>query len=215
MRDGRERRRQVDAAQAGRRRDRSPTRARVTVGAQREDGLLRAARDGAARRRTQTVWDSLQSRSFPRLRSARCARWRASSASRATTSTSPVASCPAARRRAWCLRRCSTIRRISWSSTSRPTISTWPPRTCWSRRSPTSRARCSSSRTIARFSRPVQPRARVTPRGPHLYGGGYTEYVAQTGHEAPGIRSQRFTNVPGSRSLTTPGNRSTLLCIAT
>jgi ATPase subunit of ABC transporter with duplicated ATPase domains len=27
----------------------------------------------------------------------------------------------------------------------------------------------------------------LTPEGPHLYGGGYTEYVASTGHEAPGV----------------------------
>ena len=29
----------------------------------------------------------------------------------------------------------------------------------------------------------------LTPEGPHLYGGGYGEYVAETGHEAPGVRS--------------------------
>jgi ATPase subunit of ABC transporter with duplicated ATPase domains len=29
----------------------------------------------------------------------------------------------------------------------------------------------------------------LTPEGPHLYGGGYTEYVARTGQEAPGLRS--------------------------
>ena len=29
----------------------------------------------------------------------------------------------------------------------------------------------------------------LTPEGPHLYGGGYLEYVARSGHEAPGIRS--------------------------
>ncbi|MBE9604753.1 ABC-F family ATP-binding cassette domain-containing protein [Acetobacteraceae bacterium H6797] len=29
----------------------------------------------------------------------------------------------------------------------------------------------------------------VTPQGVHDYGGGYTEYVARTGHEAPGLRS--------------------------
>jgi ATPase subunit of ABC transporter with duplicated ATPase domains len=29
----------------------------------------------------------------------------------------------------------------------------------------------------------------ILPDGPHLYGGGYTEYVAQSGHEAPGLRS--------------------------
>jgi ATPase subunit of ABC transporter with duplicated ATPase domains len=29
----------------------------------------------------------------------------------------------------------------------------------------------------------------LTPQGVHQYGGGYTEYVARTGHEAPGLRS--------------------------
>lgn len=28
----------------------------------------------------------------------------------------------------------------------------------------------------------------LTPEGPHTYGGGYTEYVASSGHEAPGLR---------------------------
>jgi ATPase subunit of ABC transporter with duplicated ATPase domains len=28
----------------------------------------------------------------------------------------------------------------------------------------------------------------LTPEGPHVYGGGYLEYVAQSGHEAPGVR---------------------------
>jgi ATPase subunit of ABC transporter with duplicated ATPase domains len=29
----------------------------------------------------------------------------------------------------------------------------------------------------------------LTSEGIHQYGGGYTEYVARTGHEAPGLRS--------------------------
>ena len=29
----------------------------------------------------------------------------------------------------------------------------------------------------------------LTPDGIHQYGGGYTEYVARTGHEAPGLRN--------------------------
>jgi ATPase subunit of ABC transporter with duplicated ATPase domains len=29
----------------------------------------------------------------------------------------------------------------------------------------------------------------LTPQGPVVYGGGYTEYVAASGHEAPGLRS--------------------------
>ena len=28
----------------------------------------------------------------------------------------------------------------------------------------------------------------LTPDGPTLYGGGYLEYVARSGHEAPGLR---------------------------
>ena len=29
----------------------------------------------------------------------------------------------------------------------------------------------------------------LTPEGIHQYGGGYTEYVARTGQEAPGLRN--------------------------
>ena len=29
----------------------------------------------------------------------------------------------------------------------------------------------------------------LTPEGLHQYGGGYTEYVERTGHEAPGLHS--------------------------
>ncbi|MBI5543127.1 MAG: ABC-F family ATP-binding cassette domain-containing protein, partial [Deltaproteobacteria bacterium] len=29
----------------------------------------------------------------------------------------------------------------------------------------------------------------LTPEGVHQYGGGYLEYVARSGHEAPGLRS--------------------------
>jgi ATPase subunit of ABC transporter with duplicated ATPase domains len=31
----------------------------------------------------------------------------------------------------------------------------------------------------------------LTPEGPHLYGGGYLEYVARSGHEAPGVGGAR------------------------
>ena len=31
----------------------------------------------------------------------------------------------------------------------------------------------------------------LTPEGIHQYGGGYTEYVARTGHEAPGLHGVR------------------------
>jgi ATPase subunit of ABC transporter with duplicated ATPase domains len=29
----------------------------------------------------------------------------------------------------------------------------------------------------------------LNPEGPRVYGGGYLEYVAQSGHEAPGVRA--------------------------
>ena len=53
-----------------------------------------------------------------------------------------------------------------------------------------SRAPCCSSRTTGTSS-PRCPTAcwSSTPEGIHQYGGGYTEYVARTGHEAPGLRS--------------------------
>jgi ATPase subunit of ABC transporter with duplicated ATPase domains len=33
----------------------------------------------------------------------------------------------------------------------------------------------------------------LTPEGPHIYGGGYVEYVARSGHEAPGVGGARPT----------------------
>jgi hypothetical protein len=38
----------------------------------------------------------------------------------------------------------------------------------------------------------------LTPEGIHQYGGGYTEYVARTGHEAPGLH--RRTTAPEFRN---------------
>src|SRR5205823_3508340 len=40
-------------------------------------------------------------------------------------------------------------------------------------------------RFLARLSNRV---LELGPSGPTLYGGGYTEYVARSGHEAPGLR---------------------------
>ena len=67
---------------------------------QRQDGLLRPARHGAARRRPHRVRDRWRIASR-RPGRARCARSPAASASPATTSRSPAACCRAARRRAW------------------------------------------------------------------------------------------------------------------
>ena len=65
---------------------------------QREDGLFRPARDGAARRRAHGVRVAGGLRSRRRAR-ARCARWPAASAFPATTSRRSAACCRAARRR--------------------------------------------------------------------------------------------------------------------
>ena len=61
---------------------------------------------------------------------ARCARWPVASGSPATTSRSAAACSPAARRHGSSWPRCYSIRRTSWCWTSRPTISTSPPRRC-------------------------------------------------------------------------------------
>jgi ATPase subunit of ABC transporter with duplicated ATPase domains len=61
---------------------------------------------------------------------ARSGRWPAASAFPATTWRSAAACSRAARRRVSSWRACSTTRRTSWCSTSRPTTSTWPPRRC-------------------------------------------------------------------------------------
>ena len=67
---------------------------------QRQDGLFRPARHGAARRRAHGVRDA-GGRIPAGRRRARCARWPAASASPATTSRSAAACCRAARRRGW------------------------------------------------------------------------------------------------------------------
>ena len=187
VRDGRQRRGQVDAPQARRRRRRA-RRGPADARRQRQGRLLRAARDGAARPRGERV--RLPDPRLPQgVGSGRSAPSRASSASRATTWTSPAACSPAARRRASSWRRCSTTRRTSSCSTSRRTTSTWPRRRCWSRRSPPSRGRCSSCPTTARFLAALSNRVlELEPEGPRVYGGGYREYVAVSGHEAPARR---------------------------
>ena len=52
------------------------------------------------------------------------------------------------------------------------------------------RAPCCSFRTIgASWPRCPIGCLELTEDGMHVYGGGYSEYVARTGHEAPGVRS--------------------------
>ena len=85
VRDGRQRRRQVDAAQAGRRRDRSRTRARSRSAPASSSATSRSTRWSCSTRRT-TVFETLED-AFP-LAERRLAARRspAASASRATTS---------------------------------------------------------------------------------------------------------------------------------
>ena len=125
---------QDDRRRARTRRGRGPARR------QPEDGLLRAA--VARRARPGPDHHRAAAEGLPARRARRrCAPWPARSSSRATTSTRRSERSRAARSRAWRWRGCSTIRRTSWCSTSRPTTSTWPRRRCWSTRSRSSKAR--------------------------------------------------------------------------
>ena len=99
VRHGRQRRGQVHAAEAGGGLDRAGRR-HGGARRQREDGLLRAAHHGSARRRAHGVRSRWRIRSRRPARGA-CARSPAASASRATTSRSDAACSRAARRRGW------------------------------------------------------------------------------------------------------------------
>ena len=99
VRDGRQRRRQVDVAQADRGLDRARRRQRHRR-RQREDGLFRAARDGPDRRREHRVRGAGAFVPAGRARLAARAR-RVLSAFPATTWRSDAGCCRAARRRGW------------------------------------------------------------------------------------------------------------------
>ena len=186
--DGRERRRQVDAAQADRRRDRRPTAARVTVGRQRQARLLRAARDGAARRRSKTVCETLED-------------------------AFPLANVGSLRTLAGCFGFSGDdvekpCRVLSGGEKARLVLAQMlydapelpgarradqPPRHRHQghARAVAGRLRGDDALRLPRSAVPgaaLEPRARARARRPHLYGGGYTEYVARSGHEAPGLR---------------------------
>ena len=128
VRDGRQRRGQVHAAEAGRRRDRAGRR-HGGRRRQRQDGLFRPARHGAARRRAHGVpvaggrvpagRAGLAARAGRLLRLLR-RRYR-EEVPRAVGRREGAAGHGA---------RCCSTRRTSWCSTSRPTISTSPPRRC-------------------------------------------------------------------------------------
>ena len=155
---------------------------------EREDGLLRAARDGGARARTR-----------PSGR-----RW---------TRRSPCASIGSLRSLAGCFgfsgddieKRCRVLSggekarlvlakmlydRPNFLVLDEPTnhldIATKEMLIAALR---TSRARCSSSPTTGEFLAGLSNRVlELGPDGATVYGGGYREYVARSGHEAPGLR---------------------------
>ena len=99
VRDGRQRRRQVDAVETGGGLDRARRR-HGGARRQRQDGLLRPARHGPARRRAHgvPVAGGFVSAGRPGLA---CARWPAASAFPATMSRRNAGCCRAARRRGW------------------------------------------------------------------------------------------------------------------
>ncbi len=112
----------------------------------------------------------------------------APSASRATTSTSPAGSSRAERKRASCWRGCCSIRRTSLvldEPTNHLDLDT---------KDMLSKALADFEGTLLfvshdrRFLSELSNRVlELGPEGPRLYGGGYLEYVATTGHEAPGL----------------------------
>ncbi len=183
---GGQRRGQVHLAQARGGRDRAGRR-RGQPGRQREARLLRPALDGAALARPdghRRPWR----RPSPWPTWARCARWPAVSASPATTSRRAAACSRAGRRRAW-----------SWpaSSTTSPNFLVLD--------EPTNHLDMGTKEMIVRalgdydgtmlfvshdrkFLAQLSNRVlELTPEGPIVYGGGYLEYVARSGHEAPGL----------------------------
>ena len=183
---GVERRRQVDPAQAGRRAA-APDAGSVHARRQREARLLRAARDGAARRRRDGLRDARARRS----RSASIGSLRTLAGALRLLgrrrSRSAAACSPAARRRALVLAR-MLYDPPNFLVLDEPTnhldLAT--------KEMLIERARGLRGHDAARLPRPPlprgahQPRARARAEGPRVYGGGYTEYVAASGHEAPG-----------------------------
>ncbi len=108
----------------------------------------------------------------------------------ATTWRRSAGCCRAARRRGWSWRRCSTTRRIFWCWTSRPTHLDMATKEmligALSEYEGTMLFVSHDRHFLAALSNRV---LELTPEGIHQYGGGYTEYVARTGQEAPGLRS--------------------------
>ncbi len=183
---GRQRRRQVDAAQAGRRRDRARRRNRLRR-AQRQARLLRAARDGHPRPRKDRL--RLAGGGVPagqRRRAEDAGRLlRVFGRRRRQDLPHPLGrreGAPGAGAHSLCAAELPGARRADQPPRHRHQGHDRPLAAA------TTTARCCSSRTIASSWR-SSPTAcwSWAPTGPTLYGGGYLEYVARSGHEAPGL----------------------------
>ncbi len=184
---GRQRRRQVDAAQADRRRDRARRRGRLRR-AEREARLLRAARDGDPRPRKVGL----------RHRWRRRSRWPASARCKSLAGCFGFSGDDVDK----------TCRILSGGEKARLVLA----RILYERPNflvldePTNHLDIATKDMIVRslgdydgtmlfVSHDRQFLAKLSnrvlelgPDGPTLYGGGYLEYVARSGHEAPGLR---------------------------
>ena len=180
---------QVHAAQAGRRRDARPTPARSTVGASVKMGYFAQHAMELLDRREHRLGDA-PGRVPPRLdRLAAHARRLLRLLRRRDREALPRA----LRRREGAARaRADALRP---AELPRPRRADEPPR-----RRDEGDARAGARRLrgddALRLARPALPRARSRTacsssarRGRSRYGGGYTEYVARTGREAPGLRA--------------------------
>ncbi len=106
----------------------APDAGSVTLGASLRLGTSRNRHSTCCSRIAR--YGSRSNTIFRTSRPARCATCSARSSSRAKTSTRRSARCPAAKRRGSCWRGCCSTHRTSWSSTSRPIISTWRRKRC-------------------------------------------------------------------------------------
>ena len=172
-----------------------PDQGTVTRRQQRQDGLFRPALHGPAGRRRYGFRDRWTNRSRRRAR-ARCARWPAASASPATMSRS----------------RC---RVLSGGEKARLVMAKmlFDPPNFLVLDEPTNHLDMATKEMLVaalaefegtmlfvshdrHFLAALSNRVlELTPEGVHQYGGGYTEYVARTGQEAPGLHPRRLAGL--------------------
>ena len=167
----------------------APDAGEVTIGASRDDGLLRAAPDGAARRRPHRPRGAAGARADrPAIGTLRSLAGRVRLPA-ATTWTSRCACCRAARRRALALAKilydAPNLLVLDEPTnhldivTKRALVSALADYEGTSSSCRTTAPSCARSRRACSSS---------SPAGPRVYGGSYDEYVASTGREAPGMR---------------------------